>query len=286
VIDFDEPFSGRVALAAGIVTRHRLARDFVHLHRDVYIRRGIPATPLLRAKAAWLWSQGRGVLAGVSAAAVHGTGWLDPDAAAELVRAEHVRSVPGISVRRAPRLETCVVDGMVVTTPAQTAFDIGRRMPLDRAIETIDALCNATGLKVLEIEELATRSKGAHGIGAVPQVLALVDGGAASPPETRTRLLLVRAGLPSPETQLEIFGDTGFVARADMGWRQWRVLVEYDGAHHWTDPTQRTRDIDRYAVLSELGWTVIRVGADLLRRRPEVVVDRVRRALRTAGAPV
>src|SRR5690606_30605971 len=153
VIDFDEPFSGRAALAAGVVTRHRLARDFVHLHRDVYIRRGIPATPLLRAKAAWLWSQGRGVLVGVSAAAVHGTRWLDPDAAAELVRSDHVRSVPGISVRRAPKLETCVVDGMVATTPAQTAFDLARRMPFDRAIETVDALCNATGLKVREIED-------------------------------------------------------------------------------------------------------------------------------------
>lgn len=286
MIDFDEPFSGRAALAAGVVTRHRLARDFVHLHRDVYIRRGIPATPLLRAKAAWLWSQGRGVLAGVSAAAVHGTRWLDPDAAAELVRSDHVRSAPGISVRRAPKLDTCVVDGMFATTPAQTAFDLARRMPFDRAVETIDALCNATGLKVPEIEELATRSKGAHGIGAVPRVLALVDGGAASPPETHTRLLLVRAGLPPPETQIEIFDGDVFVARADMGWKQWRVLVEYDGVQHWTDPTQRTRDIDRYAVLPELGWTVIRVGADLLYRRPKVFVERVRRALGAAGAPV
>lgn len=286
VIDFDEPFSGREALAAGHVSRHRLAREFVHLHRDVYIRRGVPATPLRRAKAAWLWSRGRGVLAGVSAAAVHGTRWLDPDAPAELVRGDHVRPVPGIVVRRATRLETCVVDGMAATTPAQTAFDLARRMPLDRAIETIDALCNATDLKVHEIEELAAGNKGAHGIGAVPRVLALVDGGAASPPETRTRLLLIRAGLPQPETQIEVFDGDEFVARADMGWKQWRVLVEYDGAQHWTDPTQRTRDIDRYTVLPELGWTVLHVGADLLYRRPEVFVERVRRALASAGAPV
>lgn len=286
MIDFDEPFSGRAALAAGVVTRHRLAREFVRLHRDVYIRRGVPATPLLRAKAAWWWSKGHGVLVGMSAAAVHGTRWLDPGAPAELVRVGHVRSVPGILVRRAPGLETCVVDGMVVATPEQTAFDIARRSELDRAVEILDALCNATGLKVSEIEELSRRNKGAHGIASVKPVLDLVDAGAASPPETHTRLCLIRAGLPPPETQIEVFDDTGFVARADMGWRQWRVLVEYDGAHHWTDPAQRTRDIDRYAVLSELGWTVIRVGADLLHRRPEVFIDRVRRALRAAGAPV
>lgn len=92
--------------------------------------------------------------------------------------------------------------------------------------------------------------------------------------------------MPRPETQIEIFDDAGFVARADMGWKEWRRLVEYDGVQHWTDPAQRTLDIDRYARLPELGWTVIRVGADLLYRRPHVLVERVRRALRAAGASV
>lgn len=75
-------------------------------------------------------------------------------------------------------------------------------------------------------------------------------------------------------------------SRADLGWKHWRVLVEYDGSHHWTDPAQRASDIERYALLPELGWTVIRVGADLLYRRSGVLVERVREALRRAGAPV
>ncbi|WP_245745697.1 endonuclease domain-containing protein [Nocardia altamirensis] len=68
-----------------------------------------------------------------------------------------------------------------------------------------------------------------------------------------------------------------------MGWEPWRVAVEYDGAHHWTDPTQRTKDIDRIATLESLGWRVIRVNATLLHRRPHVVLDRVRAALHANG---
>ncbi|WP_277370169.1 DUF559 domain-containing protein [Rhodococcus rhodochrous] len=284
MIDFEQPFAGTRAVAAGLVTRHVLRHKFVRLHRDVYIDPTVRPTALLRAKAAWLWSGSRGALVGMSAAAVHGTRWLDSSAPAELARPDHVRSVPGIIVRKAADLETCVVDGMVVTTPARTGFDLARRN--DRRVEVLDALCNATGLKVAEIEAVAARNKGARGLASVPRLLELVDGGAASPPETHTRLLLLRSGLPRPETQIEVFDGLDFVARADMGWKEWRVLVEYDGVHHWADADQRTRDIDRYTILAELGWTVIRVGADLLYRRPDVLVERVRRALRRAGAPV
>ncbi|TCN46228.1 uncharacterized protein DUF559 [Rhodococcus sp. SMB37] len=216
---------------------------------------------------------------------MHGTRWLDPSASAEIVRDGHVRAVPGIIVRTTQDVESCVVDEMVVTTPARTGFDIARSGgDVGRRIEILDALCHATGLKVQEITAHAVLHRGARGAAQVEHILGLVDSGAASPPETHTRLLLIRAGFPTPETQIEVFDGDRFVARADLGWRQWRVLVEYDGAHHWTDPSQRTRDIERYTVLPEMGWTVIRVGADLFYRRTEVLVDRVGQALRRAGA--
>ncbi|UYP18323.1 hypothetical protein OED52_16915 [Rhodococcus sp. Z13] len=285
-MNLDEPFRGTDARAAGLVTRHGLTHHFRKLHRNVYIAPGVEPAALLRAKAAWLWAGSTGVLAGVSAAAVHGTRWLDPTLPAEIVRPGKLRSCPGIVVRNIPGIETCAVDGMTVTTPARTGFDLARSHDVDRSVEMVDALCNATGLKIPEIEAVAARHKGARHLLRMRTVLELADGGAASPPETHTRLLLVRAGLPRPETQIEIFDDAGFVARADMGWKEWRRLVEYDGVQHWTDPAQRTLDIDRYARLPELGWTVIRVGADLLYRRPHVLVERVRRALRAAGASV
>lgn len=115
----------------------------------------------------------------------------------------------------------------------------------------------------------------------------MVDGGAESPYETRTRLALVAGGLPRPRTQIEVRNVWGAVlARIDMGWDEWQVGVEFDGAQHWTDAAQRTRDIDRLADLEARGWTIVRVSADLLRYRPGVVVARTRRALRAAGCPI
>jgi very-short-patch-repair endonuclease len=81
-----------------------------------------------------------------------------------------------------------------------------------------------------------------------------------------------------------VLTDWGAVlARLDMGCPEWKVAVEFDGAHHWTDSAQRTRDIDRIAELEESGWQIVRVSADLLRNRPQVVVERARRALFAAG---
>jgi hypothetical protein len=115
-------------------------------------------------------------------------------------------------------------------------------------------------------------------------VLPLVDGGAESPQETRTRLLLVDAGLPPPRTQIPVTDACGFLlARIDMGWDDWLVGVEYDGVQHWTDPRQRTRDIDRLAELEDLGWTIVRVNSDMLRYRQGTVIARVIAALRAAG---
>lgn len=69
-----------------------------------------------------------------------------------------------------------------------------------------------------------------------------------------------------------------------MGFEEFKVAVEYDGGQHWTDPVQRAKDIDRWAMLAELGWTVIRVSSDMLRHRPHVIVARTCAALHTARA--
>jgi len=47
-------------------------------------------------------------------------------------------------------------------------------------------------------------------------------------------------------------------ARLDMGYRELKVAVEFDGAQHWTDSAQRTSDIDRHAELAALGWLIVR----------------------------
>ena len=76
-----------------------------------------------------------------------------------------------------------------------------------------------------------------------------------------------------------------FIGRVDMGWREWKVAVEYDGPQHWTDPGQHARDIDRLAELQAAGWIIVRVSRDILRYRPDVFLARVRDAMLIAGWP-
>ena len=240
-----------------------------------------------RARAAWLWAADDAVLAGVSAAAVLGTKWLDGHEPAEIVRADR-HSPAGIVVHSydlAPQ-EVCEVRGMTVTTPARTAFDIGRLRPQHRAIPALDALMRATEVKPADILAVADARPGTRGIRRLRAAVELADGGAESPQETRVRLILAGAGLPKPETQIEFCDRFGAVRiRVDMGWRQWRVAVEYDGVQHWTDSRQRSWDIDRIAILESMGWVVIRVSAEML-RRPQVIIERVRTKLRAAGCPI
>lgn len=283
--DLDVPFRGSAVLAAGLLNRRSLARDYRAIHRDVYVPRDRELTPLLKAQAAFVWSGCTSTMAGLSAAALLGCRWIDAQHPAELVR-RNGKPVTGIVVHRDELEpdEVCVVAGIPVTTPARTAFDLGRRSGVERAVIRLDALSNATGLRRADLDVILERHRGARGIVQLRTVLALVDGGAESPQETRTRLILVRAGLPAPATQIRVSDECGhFVARVDMGWERWKVAVEFDGAQHWTDPAQRTRDIDRLAELESCGWRVIRVSSDLLRHAPGVVVDRVVAALTAAG---
>lgn len=281
------PFLGTEALAAGMVTRRTLASRYRMVYRNVYLQNDVGLTPERQAVAAWLWSERNATVAGMSAAALHGSQWIDSDLPAELIRTEAC-DVAGIKIHRTKLRddEICVVQGMPVTTPARTAFDLGRRAPLETAIIRVDALANATGLKPDDVGRLAENHRGARGIVQLRRVTELMDGGAESPQETRVRLLLFAAGLPKPETQIVVVDECGsFVGRVDMGWEEWKVAVEYDGPQHWTDPSQHAKDVDRLHELAAQGWLIIRVSRDLLRYRPHVVLARVRDAMRAAGWP-
>ncbi|VBA32513.1 hypothetical protein LAUMK35_05263 [Mycobacterium pseudokansasii] len=93
------------------------------------------------------------------------------------------------------------VAGIPVTNPARTAFDIGRRTATRLwAVQRLDALANATEVKVTEVAAVIADHPGARGLVRLRRVLPLVDGGAESPQETRTRLVLIDAGLRRPQT--------------------------------------------------------------------------------------
>jgi hypothetical protein len=147
---------GSEALAAGTVTRQMLRTKYVKLHHNVYAPVDMTLDARDRAFAAWLWSRGEATLVGHSAAAMHGTKWIPRDAPAELARIRHAATRDIIVRNDTIRAdEICVRGSIDCTTPARTAFDIGRRVTGDSAIIRVDALLNATGCKVSEVESIA-----------------------------------------------------------------------------------------------------------------------------------
>ena len=151
-------------------------------------------------------------------------------------------------------------------------------------MQRLDALVNATGVKLVDVDSVAAAHPGVRGLRRLRAFLPLVDGGAESPQETVARLALIDAGLPRPQTQINIFGLYGeFIARVDMGYAEVKVAIEYDGPQHWTDPAVRQRDIDKQFEMTALGWFTIRVSRDLLKYRRATYVARVEHALRERG---
>lgn len=274
-----EVILGSEALRAGLVTRHDLSSRYTAWHRDVYVAQGCAITPTIRAEAAWLRSRRRGVLAGFSAAALHGAKWIDPSRPAEIVDDHNRRSALGVLTLRCTLNpdEVCVVRGMRVTTAARTALDLACRYPRGQAVAAIDALCRATELKTAEMFDLASRHGGMRGIRKAHATFDLVDGGAQSPKETWLRLLLRDAGLPPVTTQILVHnGDFVALAYIDMGWEDVMVGLEYDGDQHRSDRRQYRKDITRLEMLEGMGWLIIRVVAE---DHPDDILRRVREAL-------
>jgi hypothetical protein len=127
---------------------------------------------------------------------------------------------------------------------------------------------------------LAKRYKGARGVARLKAALPLVDGGAASPQETRLRLLFIDAGLPRPTTQIPVFDEDGeFVRFLDMGWEDFMVGAEYDGEQHQTSRPQYIKDLRIWPTLARLGWHVVRAikedrDADVVNQAWDAMVSR------------
>jgi hypothetical protein len=273
-----EPFIGSEALVRGRLTKSQLRTRYTRLFPDVYVDPDIEMTAALRAAAGWLWARRRGVVAGFSAAALHGSKWVADITAVELIHDNRHR-LPGIQTRgdRLEQDEIEMVAGIPVTSPARTALDLGCWYPRTEAVAAIDALGRATDLKMSDVDLLLERYPGRRGIRQARIALGLFDAGAQSPKETWLRLLLIQAGLPRPQTQIPVRGEFGeTIAYLDMGWEDVKVAVEYDGEQHRRDRRQYTWDIRRLETVERLGWIVVRVVAG---DRPADIISRVRAAL-------
>jgi hypothetical protein len=279
--DVREVFLGSEALEQGKLTEYELRRWHRAIFRDVSSAKAISRRCATGSRERGCVPGGEAVIAGVAASALHGAQWVDYDIPIELIWS-NTRSPRGLVARD----ETLGDDGVTralglpVTTPARTAYDLGRHLPRGQALARMDALMRATPYSSEDVLLLTKRYAGARGIRRLRAALLLVDGGAASPKETWLRLLLIDAGFPVPTTQIPVVDGYHDIAILDMGWEAFGVAAEYDGDQHRSDRCRYVRDQRRLRKLAELGWIIIRVIAE---DTNDDIVIRVRDALLARG---
>jgi hypothetical protein len=277
-------YTVHAARAAGL-TRAQLRDDGVRVSRGAYVSRAVPLS--LDAAARSLAPQ---LPAG--AAFSHGT-------AAALLGAPlphgwpvHVTVPPDSHRPRRQRLRGHVSElgpgdvvdrgGLRLTSGPRTWLDLAATLPEDELVAVGDALYRAGHLDAEQLDaQLAASSP--RGIVRARRCAPALDPRAASRPESLLRWWVIDSPLPDPEPQVPVLDRRGReVAHGDLGYRRWKVLVEYEGRQH-AEREQFGRDVDRYSLMAADGWLVLRFADRHLRQRA-VVLDRLAGALWSRGA--
>lgn len=183
-------------------------------------------------------------------------------------------------------LEVVEVRGLRTTSAVDTWCQLSTVLDLDELIILGDALVrrHAPVATLDQLRRAVLRYAGHRGAKKLREAFQWVRPGTASARETELRLLLVRAGLPEPELNVEIVDRSGIrIATGDLVYREYRVLVEYDGEQHRTDEEQYHWDVDRLDRVMEEGWRVIRINKSHVRKRPASAIRKVRVALESRG---
>jgi very-short-patch-repair endonuclease len=214
-----------------------------------------------------------------SAAALYGFD-LENTTAVHLVDpGRRVRSTMGLVVHQRRGAPIQRVAGRLATGPAWTAVEIARRLPRPRALATLDAAVHSTWCDGVDLRRVVDQQRGRRGIVVVRELLPHVDGRAESAMESEARLVMLDRGLPKPELQYLITSFDGRSWRVDFAWPDRRVIAEYESVDWHVGPAEMTRDRKRFAALQQLGWTVVPIVADDVRRHPADLAARLRHHL-------
>ncbi|WEO76282.1 DUF559 domain-containing protein [Cryobacterium sp. SO2] len=195
------------------------------------------------------------------------------------------RDIVGPSVRIEP--DDLVDRGSLrLTGPARTWLDLAALLTLGELVAIGDHLLYWES-PILTRDELADaleKYPSRRGLRLARTALPLLRTRSESPRESLLRVIIVLACLPEPECNYNVFDDEGrFLARGDLVYPEYKLLLEYQGDHHRTDRAQWRSDIRRVGRLEDRGWQVLQFTDDDL-RDPTTLVARISRRLRAKGA--
>jgi|tagenome__1003787_1003787.scaffolds.fasta_scaffold20957987_2 hypothetical protein len=285
VVSLPPHFTAASARAAGLSRATLRGPGFVRLAHNLTVRlddaidvceRLRPLAPLLPDDAAFSHA---------TAAAVF-------DAPIDAPKRPHVALTPrrvlpqhaGLVVhgRRLDDEDVVVHRELRLTSGAQTFLDLAAGMPPWELVAIGDALLRAGHITRESLSGRLARAGRVRGVVRVRACAGLLSPLAMSRPESLMRYWIVNSDLPDPQPQVPVHDQwRRVVAHGDLGYPEWRVLLEYEGRQQ-AEPEQFGRDVDRYSLMAADGWLVLRfAGRHVL--GPTAVVDRTRRALISRG---
>lgn len=196
----------------------------------------------------------------------------------------------GVTAHRTNPQNTSVVhrDGIPLASAATAWAQLGAWSVLDLVVLG-DFLCRAwrpgpgrrdVGKHPLAtIDELRTAISAGRraGIARLRDAVDLIREDSWSPRESMIRFHMITADLPEPSLNHDVYDSSGrFLACVDLAYPERKIAIEYQSVLHHS---RYAADVERIAALRAAGWIVIEVTSDLF-ARPEVMIDRIRRALR------
>lgn len=271
-LPLDRPFTMQLAQEEAGLTR----RDLGWLVKHGFVWRpikGVYAASLLADSLALRCASLRLVVPEDAVVVDRHAGWLH---GAEMVLApnEHIELAPVTVFLPAGRgrLRNCLsdsgertfrtddlteLDGLRVTTPIRTTWDLGRNRWPERALAAMDQMLRLGRFSKAELCAGVERFRGARWVRTLRAVAPLVDGRAESPPESVLRLRWIEVHLPTPVPQIEVWDGADFLARLDLGNEELRYAAEYDGDEWHGTPEQQAHDRRRRRTAEERGEWVI-----------------------------
>ena len=250
-------FSRAEAIAAGVTPRMLQHDRFVEVHPSVYRLRAVQLDERGQIEAARLALPPDARLS-------HGTrlrtlgverGPLTP-LHFTVARDLHL-DIPGIMLHR-----TAVMpphDGSAVSVEAAFLGYIASARRIDRVVVG-DWLLHRGHTSVAALAAFAEQQSWRPGVAELEDLLPLLDPRARSLPESEVRVSLEVAGLPRPESNVDLCDSSGvFLGCGDLVYRLWKLLVEYEGGQHFTDARQIASDVDRFARFRQDGWSYTQI---------------------------
>jgi hypothetical protein len=186
-----------------------------------------------------------------------------------------LRNFPGLRVHRREGIPLVDIGDRRASAPAWTAVEVARELRRPRALATLDAALRSQTCERPDLVEASLRQAGRRGIVGVRELIPLARPHAESPMESEARLAMIDGGLSEPVLQYEIIDIDGRLWRVDFAWPHEMVAVEYDGFDWHSSPEHLRRDRQKRAALEEMGWQLVSIVGDDVRRRPAAMVRRI-----------